>query len=155
MGHDPLWKGYKLALGIEDSLQTIHVTSESMAMSSFLRHKDSKAKIIDSEVLIRRLDTLWCETIGQVEKPRVFLKMDTQGYDLRVTEGAGQHINEIIGLQSELSIDPIYDDMPHYLEALRFYEGLGFRLAGLFEIARNKAQDTITEMNCLMVRPDR
>jgi hypothetical protein len=77
--------------------------------------------------------------------------MDTQGYDLEVFRGASGIISKILGIQSELSIQPIYRDMPHYLEALEAYESAGFELFNLSVVNR---VDTggLLEMNCFMRR---
>lgn len=131
----------------------MHVAVESTEMSSFFRHRDSDAKMVDIDVAVKRLDTVFPEAIAGVENPRIFLKMDTQGYDLEVIRGATRSIEEVVGVQSELSIEAVYDHMPHFLEALRIYGELGFELAGLHQIAANAAESTIMEMNCLMVRP--
>ena len=154
MGDDPKWRGFEMALGSEDTKRNFHVAVSSTPMSSFLRHKDNAAKMRDIEVTVRRLDSVFGEAVTSIQEPRVFLKMDTQGYDLEVVSGAEAIMRQILGLQSEVSVDPIYDDMPHYLEALETYEGLGFHLAGLFDISRKETPATIVEMNCVMVRPE-
>ena len=86
----------------------------------------------------------------------MFLKVDTQGYDVEVIKGAGERIAEIRGLLSELSVIPIYQNMPHYLDALRFYEELGFRLHSLHVVSRvgNAIGDEVVEYDAPMLRPD-
>jgi len=42
----------------------------------------------------------------------VFLKMDTQGWDLDVFVGCGTCLASVVGLQSELSIRSVYEAMP-------------------------------------------
>ena len=154
MQHDPKWLGYKLALGSEDTNQTFHIAVESTVMSSFLQHKDRSANMLDIDVVVKRLDSVFEGAISSIPEPRIFLKLDTQGYDLEVVKGADKSIEQILCLQSEVSVDPIYNEMPHYLVALETYERLGFHLGGLFEVARKQTQATIVELNCLMVRPE-
>ena len=154
MQDDPHWQGFEMALGREDTFQIFHIAVDSTVMSSFLQHKDDTAKMQDIEVTVRRLDSIFEDVISSIPDPRVLLKLDTQGYDLEVVKGASQVMRQITGLQSEVSVDPIYDYMPHYLTALATYEGLGFQLAGLFDVARKETPATIVEMNCVMVRPE-
>src|SRR5207245_1501128 len=49
---------------------------------------------------------------------RVFLKIDTQGWDAEVLTGAGDRLEEVLGLQLELSLKHTYEGQPDYLELL-------------------------------------
>lgn len=82
---------------------------------------------------------------------RTFLKLDTQGYDLRVFEGAAGCINWVRGLETELSVRPRYEGMPGYLEALSAYGESGFELSHLSVVARGP-EDELCELNCFMRR---
>ena len=81
---------------------------------------------------------------------RALLKMDTQGHDLDVLEGAKGALTNILALQSEISLTPLYDGMPSYLESLKAYADLGYAVAGLHPV--NKSEDlSIIEIDCLVV----
>ena len=56
-----------------------------------------------------------------LEEPRIFLKMDTQGYDLATVRGAGDRLGDVLALQSEVSCLPIYDGMPRMTEQLLLF----------------------------------
>lgn len=56
----------------------------------------------------------------------VFVKSDTQGYEAEVLDGLEPVIDRVAGLQLELSLVPIYDGQPRYLDMLQRVEGLGF-----------------------------
>jgi hypothetical protein len=73
---------------------------------------------------------------------------------VEVVKGAREVLPHVMLLQSEISVDPIYEGMPHYLEALAFYESLGFTLMSLFPVARTSAYGNIIEYDCLMARLD-
>ena len=81
---------------------------------------------------------------------RILLKMDTQGFDLNVFKGASTFIQNIICIQSEISLTPIYSGMPHYLDSLKTYEDAGFVITGLYPISR-KEDMTVIEMDCMML----
>lgn len=152
---DPLWKGLNIALGSQDTRKAFNI-AESSNMSSFLNPKHDDLVITDvTEVEVRRLDSIFDDLLKSLESPRVFMKLDTQGYDLEVIEGAENCIEEILGLQSEISVEPIYENMPHYLESLKVYESLGFQLINLFIVLLNRKFDNIVEYDCLMARLDR
>ena len=154
MKGDLKWVGYNLALGREKTRKSFNVTDDFSEASSFLDLRDKSMNVHQIEVEVVNLDSIFAEIVASIPQPRIFLKMDTQGYDLEVMKGAKSSIKEIIALQSEISVNPIYEHMPYYLQSLEYYEALGFRLAGLFEVFRHKASDTIVEMNCLMTRPE-
>lgn len=154
---DSKWAGYNYALGSENTQRTFHVTVEPTAMSSFLQPQDTGWKLREAVVEIKRLDGVFQDVIEATElkRPRVFLKMDTQGYDLEVFNGAEHCLDQILGLQSEVSVKPVYQGMPHYLDSIRTYESHGFELHGLAEVFRHPQRNNLIEMNCVMMRPAR
>jgi hypothetical protein len=110
---------------------------------------------------VRSLDSIWDERLSglQSELPpelpsdRVFLKLDTQGWDLQVVAGAAQSLGRILGLQTELSVKPIYEGITRWQEALARMTGLGFELTGLFPVTRDR-RFRVVELDCVMARPD-
>jgi FkbM family methyltransferase len=153
---DRKWVGYNYALGSQNTKRTFHIAVECTAMSSFLSPQSADWNLREVEVEMKRLDTVFQEVIAAtgLREPRVFLKMDTQGYDLEVFRGAEDCLNQVVGMQSEVAVKPTYAGMPHYLDAIRAYEGRGFELYGLAEASRDPEQNSIIEMNCVMMRPN-
>ena len=150
---DPRWRGYRLALGDEDTRMTMNVTPSMTVMSSLLSPRNASLQVEEEEVDVRRLDGLFDEMLATVPDPRVFLKMDTQGFDLKVVEGAAGCIERIRGMQSELSIVPVYEGMPTYLEALSAYRDGGFQLFNLSVVTRGD-DEGLLELNCFMRRDE-
>ncbi len=149
---DPCWRGHNVALGKEKGQLPFHIALDSTAMSSLHTPIDRGWNIRTIDVFVNTLDNLMNDILEFAsESPRMFLKMDTQGYDLQVVQGAAQSIGSILGLQSELSVIPTYQGMPSYLEALTCYEHLGFQLVGISP-AMTDPQGRIGELNCVMVR---
>ena len=107
------------------------------------------------EIEAYRLQDLMHDLLNPIEDPRVFLKMDTQGYDLQVFAGLGEWADRIIGLQSELAVIPLYKGMPRWTEALAEYESCGFELACLAPVSRDPKTSRVLEFDCLMIRPER
>jgi hypothetical protein len=54
------------------------------------------------------------------------MKMDTQGDDLAVAEGAGDLLRDFVAIQAELAIQKLYDDIPDLAEAISFFRHQGF-----------------------------
>lgn len=156
---DARWFVYPYALGEREEELDINVSSKSV-FSSFLpvneygtqNFQRSSEVVRQERVRISTLDAFF-EREPRAIEGAVFLKMDTQGYDLNVIKGGQGVISGIAGLQSELSIRPIYDGMPRYLEALATYEGLGFQLVGIYPVSRDKQDRALIELDCLMLRP--
>lgn len=150
---DPHWEGHQIALGSEEKIMTIHLYKESV-LNSFLDSVDANKGTVTQQVPMKRLDDIFSSLLGGIESPRVFLKMDTQGFDLEVFKGSSRCLETglIVGLQSEISIQPMYKDMPHYLETLQLYETAGFELFNLSAVTRGDDDNELIEMNCFMRR---
>lgn len=156
--NDPGWLVRKEALGRLDGRMDLHISHESQ-MNSF---RSATLTAIDQfpevavdrleSVDVRRLDSVFDDCVPHPSS-RVYLKLDTQGWDLEVLAGAAQSLPRIIGLQSEVSFLPIYDGMPGYLESIRTIETLGFALTGIFPVARD-SEHRIVEADCVAVRSD-
>ena len=146
---DSRWQGFNFALGSEDTQATINVVPAMTVMSSLLRPMGARTDLGSQSITVRRLDTALPEFMPGIAERRIFLKMDTQGYDLQVFRGLGRFASHVRALQSEISIKPLYEGMPHYLEALSFYEQEGFQLNDLSLVSRTP-EGEIQEMNCFM-----
>lgn len=153
------WDVYNLALGQESSQKTIYIAGDS-AFSSLLKSNDWCEQEFGDEsvgkreetVIVRRLDELLHETIENLDQARIYLKMDTQGYDLEVFMGLGAMAKQVLALQSEMSVVPIYQGMPHLTESISFFEQAGFGIAGMYPVSTEKSALRVVEFDCLMVR---
>lgn len=153
--HDENWKIFNTALGDKVGEEVINVTRSS-DLSSLLNPNDYGRATFPS-IAVSRRETVHIDTLDHfiarenlADKTRIFLKMDTQGYDLHVFEGARQSLGCIVCLLSEISLIPIYAEAPHYLEALRTYEKSGFVPSGLYPVSRNEDLSVI-EMDCVLI----
>lgn len=151
---DPHWNGFQLALGSARKSAGFHVGISDNESSFLERSTEDWIARVD-EVEVMRLDSLFTEIVKPLVHPRVLLKLDTQGYDLEVIEGAKTCLEQIIALQSEISVKPLYQQMPHYTDALALYESLGYSLMHLAPVLRGKKHGNIVEYDAVMARlPD-
>jgi hypothetical protein len=102
-------------------------------------------------VPVRRIDEVLPDLLNGFVSPRIFLKMDTQGFDNQVINGVGNFLTQVLGIQSELSVVPLYEGMEHYTDTLAYYERLGFSLMDLFVVSRAQ-NGQIVEYDCIMAR---
>jgi FkbM family methyltransferase len=151
--NDNKWIVCDYALGAKTETRQFHINdcnSESV-LSSFLPMKEAVGRSRNVSVAIRRIDEVLPDLLDGFGSPRIFLKMDTQGFDSQVINGAGDFLPRVFGIQSELSVVPLYEGMEHYTEALSYYERLGFSLMDLFVVSRAQ-KGQIVEYDCVMAR---
>lgn len=155
--HDPRWRCYRSALGDRDEVKGIHVY-ESTVFSSFLDANDYSRKIWNSlnrshveEVQVRRLEDIYLELMHDIGSVGCMLKMDTQGYDANVFEGARGILRNIDVLQSEIATIGIYEHMPDGLDMLKLFREHGYYISGMFPINREESLAAI-EFDCLLVK---
>lgn len=155
---DSDWKCFKLAMGSKEGNGSIRVTAGTQ-LSSFLKQSaacqmfgEEAERIEEERVPIRRLDEFLHETVPDFRERRIFLKVDTQGFDLEVVKGLGDCVRFISALQSEVSIVPLYEGMAHWTECMSLYERAGFVVAGMFPVTLDYLR--VIEFDCLMVREE-
>lgn len=89
-----------------------------------------KSAYVGSEVVkIYQLDKLVGERVSQFRSP--FLKIDTQGYEEQVLQGASEMLPKIQGLYLEMSLIPLYEDQILFEEMLTKLTTMGFSLYNL------------------------
>jgi hypothetical protein len=102
-------------------------------------------------VPVRRMSGLFDEVTAGSRRGRVYLKMDTQGWDLEVLEGATGCLEGVAALQSEVSVNAIYDGMPNLVDSISRLGSLGYLLSGLFPVQVDSRMSVI-EFDCVAVR---
>ena len=75
---------------------------------------------------IERLDNVFTDYVS--EGDRVFLKIDTQGYEWNVLDGAAECLDQIDGLLLEMSLIPLYEGQRLWKDILGRLEREGFVL---------------------------
>jgi FkbM family methyltransferase len=155
---DAEWHVHQCALGEEDGEAEINVVPGTMSslLDASAFGKDWSDRLREShteKVRVRRLQDVLDEASAGVEDPRVYLKMDTQGFDLQTFRGAGERVTELVGMQSEVSCVPIYDGMPRMAEQIGVYERAGFEITGMFSVSRDKPTLRVIEFDVVMIGP--
>ena len=134
--HDPLWTTLPYALGAESGEATLNVAGNRGASSSFLpmldRHRvaaPTATYVATQTVQVHRLDAVWQEFAGSSD--RMFLKVDVQGFERQVLDGAAGLLDICVGLQLELSFVPLYEDSMSYQDAFDLAVSRGFTVMSL------------------------
>ena len=154
---DPRWQCLPYALSDADGPATFNIMTADQfssleapeaALPQVFADRNRVARTV--EVERRRLDGLFAELEARFDFRRPFLKMDTQGHDQAVCEGAAAVRERFLGIQSELAFRTLYAGSPGWREAMDYFEGLGFRPSAI--VANNKGHfPLLVEMDCIFV----
>ena len=154
---DDKWSCYNLALGDKNEEKIINVY-KSTVFSSFLKANAYSKNIWRSledvkpeSVKVVKLEDVYEDMIGSLGCTNCMLKLDTQGYDKHVFDGARGCLKHIAVLQSELSLIPVYDGMPQVYDLLREFHKNNFYISGMYPINRDESLAVI-EYDCVLVR---
>jgi FkbM family methyltransferase len=133
---DKFWTAENYALGDFDGETEINVAGNAAASSSILEmlpaHEESAphSKYVGTEkIKVNQLDTVlskYCKT-----GDNIYMKIDAQGYEKSILDGALTSLHKIKVLQIELSLIPLYKDAIDYQGMIEFLKTKGFDLYGL------------------------
>jgi FkbM family methyltransferase len=129
---DRRWEVRQLALGDRPGTATIHVSRNAYSSSllpilpSHLA-AEPEAEYVGSEAVnVDTIESVLPECAG--DSRAVFLKIDTQGFERKVLEGARGSASRICGLQMELSLRPLYEGETAFSAMLYLVEDMGYPL---------------------------
>jgi len=130
---DPAWYvAPRMALGDIESELEINVAANS-ASSSLLKMLPShieaapQSQYINKEkVAVHRLDAV--DHLAINDACRIYLKIDTQGYEMPVLLGAAGIMEKTVGIQLEMSVIPLYEGQALYQELLNWLAHAGFEM---------------------------
>jgi FkbM family methyltransferase len=132
---DSLWTCHRLALSEAEGEAELHVAGNAVS-SSLLdmesRHLEAapESRYVGVEhVRQARLDGL-ADELG-LPSSGVYLKVDVQGLESRVIEGARAALPRIIAIESELSLVPLYREQLLFREMLDLLDDAGYHPVSL------------------------
>lgn len=129
---DPLWTAHNTAVGTEDGTAKIGV-SENFVSSSLLEATDKLIEIHapvaythHETVKISRIDTM----LDAISEPDdiIHLKIDTQGFEQRVVEGAAGVLDRIGSVRMEVAVREVYKGEMIVPSAIDMMTTLGYVL---------------------------
>jgi FkbM family methyltransferase len=154
---DPRWVVRGCALGSQDARMNINVMKHDL-LSSFLTPDHSSVRMFNElnvvdhieNVTVRRLDSVMNDLRDDPAVRNVYLKLDTQGFDLEVVRGAPSTLRSVRAMQTELSVMPIYKGSPTYRETLDALTEQNFGITAMFPVTRDELMRVI-EFDCVMI----
>jgi FkbM family methyltransferase len=149
---------FPYALGASNGTIRINQMADSVFSSILQPTHAAVTRFAGQNVVTRALDVemrTLDELVGAGDLPVggrwVYLKLDTQGYDLEVLKGAGAMLSLVRALQTEASFLPIYEGMPGFLDTVATLRGLGFTPCGFFPVSHDESFHLI-EADCVFSR---
>jgi len=132
---DDLWTVNHCALGEKDEKSQINVAGNSWS-SSILdmlpMHENNAPEskyVAKEEISIKKLDSVFDEFVNAGDN--VMLKIDTQGYEKNVIDGATNALAKVKMIQLEMSIVSLYSNELLFKDMIDYLNKRGFELFSL------------------------
>ena len=130
---DPNWIVENFALGDIDSEIYINVSGGHAGASSILEMTNNVLENAPDQAVVRQ-EKIKVKTIDSIidqyypHGDNLFLKIDVQGYEKKVLEGAKNSLARVIGIKVEMSIIKNYEKEILWVEMVQLLNDFGFRL---------------------------
>lgn len=144
------------ALGRAPGEALINLANNSVSSSLLSMHDMHVKAAPDSRYVAS--ETVRLERLDDIAGPllpkhsRIFLKVDTQGYEEEVLAGADLVLKDVCAMQLELSVAPLYQGAPSLRRILELCEGLGFQLHGVIPGFYEERSGRLLQMDGLFLR---
>lgn len=139
---DPRWDVERSAVGAAPGEATLNISAGS-DFNSILTASDDMAErfgelagVSQEVVPVTRLDdALAARSVAT--NANIFLKTDTQGYDLEVLQGLGERITQVSAILVEMAVQPIYQHAPSHWDMMEYVRAKGYELYATSSISRD------------------
>jgi FkbM family methyltransferase len=148
-----------IAIGDCDSMVEFNVAANSVSSSilpMMAAHEAAAAEsVFKQRIVVRqmRLDSVANDYVR--EGSTCFLKIDTQGYEDRVIDGATSLIARAAGLQVELSLVPLYAGQVLFDKMIKRISADGFELWSLSPGFTNNDTGRLLQFDAIFFRPSK
>lgn len=151
---DSLWSLTNAAVGAAPGEAQINVAT--FTPYSSIKPVSAHGAAFDSRAAGVRVETVPVVTLDdmfRIEVCPLFLKIDTQGFEEEVLEGAKDLLDRCVGLQLELPIEQLYEGVWSFTDAVEHMRALGFVPAQFtFVNSLNDDPSSAVEFDCVFRR---
>lgn len=155
---DPRWQVHpRVAIGDVDGTTEIHIAQNSVS-SSLLpmtdTHRDAainSAYVGAESVPVRRLDSVAREYMSNASA--TFLKIDAQGFEWRILNGASETLPHVRGVLCELSLVPLYEGQHLWRDLIDRFEASGLKLWAILKGFTDVRDGRTLQINAVFFRP--
>ena len=148
---DSLWEVHNMSLGERDGESTINISKNSVSSSILndlpqLTDSAPDATFIKKETIkIKKLDSIFEDL--NINGKNIYLKIDTQGYEKMVLDGAAESLKNVLGIQIEMALIPSYEGSLTFEEMSEKLKTLGFKLTTIESGHYNKKTGELIEVD--------
>jgi len=146
----------RMALGDREGTITLNlagnsVSSSVLPMLSSHVSADPKSRYVGSESAdLCTLDKVAMNFVS--ESDRIFLKLDVQGFEDRVLQGARELLPRVQGVQIELSIVPLYEGERLFHPMLHDLEKCGYQIWSLIPGFADPSTGRLLQLDAVLFR---
>lgn len=132
---DKNWQVFNYAIGNMDGETVINVSGNSVSSSinemedSHLKAAPESEYIGKEKISIKKLDSLFLDLYK--EDNRIMLKIDTQGFEKNVIDGAEKFLEKVVLLQLEMSLVSLYENEMLFKEMIDYLEERNFQMVSI------------------------
>jgi FkbM family methyltransferase len=151
-------KVYNLGTGNKNCKKKFYITNDKNSDLSSFKEKTKffdarfyKTKVRSKKfILIKRLDSLLKD--NKIDKNnKIFIKIDTQGFDMETLLGLGDRIKQVYLIKIELSIIHLYKKSAKHWEILSFLKKKSFEPIYFLNGQRDKL-GRLVEYDCYFIK---
>ena len=157
--HDDHWDVVRSAVGAEAGTAEINVSANSFSSSLLTMTAAHTSAAPGSETVATESVPLTTVadlvTARSIDPDRTLLKIDTQGYEAQVLDGAGPLVGKIAAISLELSFVPLYAGQQLFDDLVTRLRGAGYLLYALEAGFGDRRTGRMLQCDGLFVRADR
>ena len=133
-------------------IKSIAIIKKAAAITNY------KSKDINSKIYIAGHNGLVGSAIMRKLKAngykKIFVKIDTQGYEENIVLGADKVLNQIGAIMIETSISKVYNQEKDYLEMINLMKSFGFHVWSVERGFTNKKTGQVLQLDIIFVNSD-
>jgi FkbM family methyltransferase len=156
-GRDPRWRSVHSAVGDIAGEAEINVSGTAVS-SSLLPMEALHLETVPASryerretVRVQTLDTLVSELPPAIRSGPFYLKIDVQGYEARVLDGAAQTLTRTPAIELEVSLRPLYRGSILFRDVLARLDALGFSLISWEDVLVDRETQFALQADCIFV----
>lgn len=153
---DKNWIGYNYGLGDENTQTEINISNNSYSssilnmQSTHLESAPNSKYVAKQAIELKKLDAIFPSICNPASN--IMMKIDTQGYEKNVLDGAEQTLKHIRIIQLEMSLVPLYENEMLYLDMILFLKAKGFELHSLENGFSNPTTGQLLQFDGIFVK---
>lgn len=154
--NDSNWICQNYALGHEESSMEINIAGNSYSSSllemlpEHLNFDPNSGFIGKENINIKTFDSVFSNFCYNDDK--IWMKIDTQGFEKQVLEGAKESLSKISVLQIEMSLTPLYQNEPLFSELYPFVVDKNFELFTIEPGINNVETGQLLQLDCIFIK---